>query len=53
VRGLFARENGQGMFFPVEETAPATADNPTQDTVVETAEKKPSGTKKPFLKLVK
>jgi stringent starvation protein B len=53
VRGLFARENGQGMFFPAEEAAPAAADNSTQETVIETAEKKSSGTKKPFLKLVK
>jgi stringent starvation protein B len=53
VRGLFARENGQGMFFEVE--AEETADTP--DELVEDsrqpAEQKQQKQKKPSLKLVK
>ncbi|HLD09018.1 MAG TPA: ClpXP protease specificity-enhancing factor [Methylophilaceae bacterium] len=54
VRGLFARENGQGMFFPADETeanvvpGEVAEQNPTMETI-----EKPSAAKKPFLKLVK
>lgn len=54
VRGLFARENGQGMFFQVDatETNAAPGDIAEQNPTTETIEK-PSAAKKPFLKLVK
>lgn len=52
VRGIFARENGQGMFFETSHTLPEAAggdagpqEPPTPPT--------PSGSKKPALKLVK
>jgi stringent starvation protein B len=54
VRGLFARENGQGMFFQADETETNAAageiaeQNPATETI-----KKASAAKKPFLKLVK
>jgi stringent starvation protein B len=54
VRGLFARENGQGMFFQAEVTDPdAPVDQPDADPLTENVEKKPAAAKKPFLKLVK
>ncbi len=56
VRGLFARENGQGMFFQAEVVAADAAgslDKPEQDMDIEITEKKPQKEKKPFLKLVK
>jgi stringent starvation protein B len=59
VRGIFARENGQGMFFEVEakESLAAEGDVPNEDGVPamegEVPEKTPPGTKKPSLKLVK
>lgn len=31
VLGIFARENGQGLFFPVEEAEPQTAETETPD----------------------
>jgi stringent starvation protein B len=50
VRGIFARENGQGMFFEAAEEMPAAA----ADTVDPTQPPdSPSGGKKPSLKLVK
>ncbi len=58
VRGLFARENGQGMFFPADETeadvvpSEAAEQSPTIETATK-AEEKTSTAKKPFLKLVK
>jgi len=54
VRGLFARENGQGMFFPADEAEAdsVNSDITEQDAAAEAAEK-PSKAKKPFLKLVK
>lgn len=59
VRGLFARENGQGMFFQADETETnavpsnvAEQDSPTEAPTTETIEKAPTA-KKPFLKLVK
>jgi stringent starvation protein B len=59
VRGIFSRENGQGMFFEVEakESSTAEGDVPNEDGVLategEVPEKTPPGTKKPSLKLVK
>ena len=54
VRGLFARENGQGMFFQAEVTDPdAPVNQPAADPLVKSVEKKPAAAKKPFLKLVK
>jgi stringent starvation protein B len=54
VRGLFARENGQGMFFQAEDAdSGAPVSKPDPDPIAETAEKKPAAAKKPFLKLVK
>lgn len=57
VRGLFARENGQGMFFEAE-PAEGLVDNASEDMqVTEDVEsqfdKKPPKTQKPSLKLVK
>jgi stringent starvation protein B len=54
VRGLFARENGQGMFFETEATETDTdaGEIAEQNPVAETTEKL-STAKKPFLKLVK
>jgi stringent starvation protein B len=59
VRGVFARENGQGMFFEVEaeeslaaeENVPSEDDSPEMGG--EVPEKTPPTTKKPSLKLVK
>jgi stringent starvation protein B len=55
VRGLFARENGQGMFFQPDEIE--AVDTAEQDSTIEIPmpekTKKPSAAKKPFLKLVK
>ncbi len=50
VKGLFARENGQGMFFEV-----GTPPDNAQKTSVEVAsdEKKPASGKKPTLTIVK
>src|SRR5664279_1757887 len=59
VRGLFARENGQGMFFQPDETetnavlADIAEQAPTIGTPMPEKTKKPSAAKKPFLKLVK
>lgn len=50
VKGLFARENGQGMFFEVgvsPENAPKTSIEVASD------DKKPTGGKKPTLTIVK
>ena len=59
VRGLFARENGQGMFFPADEagtnavSVDVSEQNPAIEMPVTETIKKPSTAKKPFLKLVK
>jgi stringent starvation protein B len=54
VRGLFARENGQGMFFPADETgADSVSSGVAEQTPTTERIKKPSTAKKPFLKLVK
>ncbi|CAG1000143.1 Stringent starvation protein B [Methylophilaceae bacterium] len=57
VRGIFARENGQGMFFQPEQPetdGPDTGQSTGAEIVEEKGSKqeKPAG-KKPFLKLVK
>jgi len=49
VLGIFARENGQGLFFEVEAAQPASADNQTPgDTPTP-----PSGGTRPKLQIVK
>lgn len=59
VRGIFARENGQGMFFEAEaKVGLTTGENaPSEDEVpevgAEVVKKAPPATKKPSLKLVK
>lgn len=57
VRGIFARENGQGMFFQPEPAVAATSaetDSAGIETpVAEDKGKKPAAAKKPSLKLVK
>ena len=59
VRGIFARENGQGMFFEVEaKESFAAEENVLNEDGVATTEgevpvKSPPVTKKPSLKLVK
>ena len=51
VRGIFARENGQGMFFEIEaEQADAEL---TADTVDDGGDDEPPKPAKPFLKVVK
>lgn len=55
VRGIFARENGQGMFFqpePEPDATPAEAGE-IETPVAEDKGKKPAIAKKPSLKLVK
>ena len=58
VRGIFARENGQGLFFQAEtQEGPAPdevlpADSAAPETLAEAPDKPPAG-KKPSLKLVK
>jgi|SRR5690606_18811786 len=49
VRGIFARENGQGMFFQ----APEVAEAPSAGDDAPAPEKKSGEGKKPSLKLVK
>lgn len=51
VKGIFARENGQGMFFEIEEV-PQKALSEISETDVSDAEKAPA-TKKPTLTIVK
>lgn len=58
VRGVFARENGQGMFFqpePEEAEVPEVEEADSQETVLDGEENKNTkpAKKKPFLKLVK
>ncbi len=58
VRGLFARENGQGMFFQTDAEESVTLSDATpsviaEQDVVADVTGKPLATKKPFLKLVK
>lgn len=60
VRGIFARENGQGMFFQPEPVTEAAAGKIGEDVVSSeedaksaAAKSKKAGNKKPSLKLVK
>ena len=57
VRGIFARENGQGMFFQPEEEEGAAADSGPEEAAPlpspDSEKKKPATGKKPSLKLVK
>lgn len=58
VRGIFARENGQGMFFELEETVDDEQENsthaadPAQDASAE-SDTKTANNKKPILTIVK
>ena len=51
VRGIFARENGQGMFFEVE--AEQIGAEVGVDTPEEDGDKEPPKPRKPFLKVIK
>ena len=53
VRGIFARENGQGMFFQPEAAEEEPSVEADTDASADAAEKKPGDGKKPSLKLVK
>lgn len=58
VSGIFARENGQGMFFQAEAEESVTPSDATPSDIAEQnvaadAAEKPPAAKKPFLKLVK
>ncbi len=53
VRGLFARENGQGMFFEVEPEEAPQATEDFADKPEEQAEPKQTRQQKPSLKIVK
>ena len=57
VRGIFARENGQGMFFQPEEEEGAVPDSEPEKAAPlpspDSEKKKPAIGKKPSLKLVK
>ncbi|OAM51709.1 ClpXP protease specificity-enhancing factor [Methylovorus sp. MM2] len=52
VRGIFARENGQGMFFQ-EEDKPEVSKDAEASEVVVSSESTPKEAKKPTLTLVK
>ena len=51
VRGIFARENGQGMFFEIE--AEQVDTEPATDVVDDGGDNEPPKPGKPFLKVVK
>lgn len=55
VKGIFARENGQGMFFDIEaESAAVEVKNEGKQGVAETSDKpEPTKNKKPTLTIVK
>ena len=56
VRGLFARENGQGMFFEIESAEDPATDEPEQaqaDELAARADDKQPKQQKPTLKIVK
>lgn len=53
VRGLFARENGQGMFFEVEPEEVSAAPEEKGDSEAQSDKLKEPKQKKPSLKLVK
>jgi stringent starvation protein B len=51
VRGIFARENGQGMFFEIE---PVQSESASKETGVDDGgDKEPPKPRKPFLKVIK
>jgi stringent starvation protein B len=54
VKGIFARENGQGMFFEVDPNAPiAEVESNADGLVKDAAEQKASNKARPALKIVK
>ena len=53
VRGLFARENGQGMFFEIEADVPEETPEDAAEQPEEPAAQKPAKPQKPTLKVVK
>lgn len=55
VKGIFARETGQGMFFEVEPLLPVASlkDDDVSESKVESAQSKPVNNKKPTLTIVK
>lgn len=54
VRGIFARENGQGMFFELDaEGEPVSSDQEPDGDVVDAHPKDKSGKKRPTLTVVK
>ncbi|MDI1309137.1 MAG: ClpXP protease specificity-enhancing factor [Methylotenera sp.] len=54
VKGIFARENGQGMFFEIEDASVFSSKNEASDGQVEASdEKSVNKSKKPTLTIVK
>ena len=54
VRGIFARENGQGMFFEIDTQAELASDESETETApVENEPKQGAGKKRPTLTIVK
>lgn len=55
VKGIFARETGQGMFFEVEPLLPLASlkDDDVSESKVESTQSKPVNNKKPTLTIVK
>ena len=55
VKGIFARETGQGMFFEVEPLLPVASlkDDDVSESKVESTQSKPVNNKKPTLTIVK
>jgi stringent starvation protein B len=53
IRGIFARETGQGMFFEVEADVEPDPETPGEQSATPAGKPKKSGAKKPSLKLVK
>ncbi|CAN1537270.1 SspB Stringent starvation protein B [Methylophilaceae bacterium] len=55
VKGIFARETGQGMFFEVEPLLPVASlkDDNVSESKVESTQSKPVNNKKPTLTIVK
>jgi stringent starvation protein B len=55
VQAIYASENGQGVVFPQEESAPppTAADEPDAPASVRTSDRAQEGRRKPSLKIVK
>ena len=55
VKGIFARETGQGMFFEVDPLLPVASlkDDDVSESKVESTQSKPVNNKKPTLTIVK